>query len=71
MLCYFCSLKQEKENERRQVEQMAVRFAEPTDPVSGRTAEESLALEQAEEQAVRHDVEKRQQQVMKSRETER
>ncbi|KAI0231251.1 hypothetical protein LSAT2_018411 [Lamellibrachia satsuma] len=64
-------LKQEKENERRQVEQMAVRFAEPTDPVSGRTAEESLALEQAEEQAVRHDVEKRQQQVKKSRETER
>ena len=50
---------------------MAARFAEPTDPVSGMTAEESLALEHAEEEAVRHYVEKRQQRVTKSRETER
>ena len=71
LLRHFCSLKQEKENERRQVEQMSARFTEPTDPISGMTAEESLALEHAEEEAVRHDVEKRHKRVVKSRETER
>ena len=71
LLRHFCSLKQEKENERRQVEQMSARFTEPTDPISGMTAEESLTLEHAEEEAVRHDVEKRHKRVVKSRETER